>query len=85
MQIKAPLVTAKGVTLFGKESKAYLLRYYLGKQAEELRLEAPLVKSAGYVPVSYKITKRETDYYALQVLNKVPGEDKVTGRILVAA
>ena len=73
------------MVLSGEESQAYLLRYHLGKRAEEPRLEAPPVRPAGYVPVSYKVTKRETDHYALQVPDKAPGEDGVIGRMLAAA
>ena len=64
-QVEAPPVAVRGVVLSGKESQAYLLRYYLGKRTEELRPEALPVRPVGYVPVSYKVTKRETDYYAL--------------------
>ena len=77
-------MTAGGVTLSGEESKAYLLRYHLGKRAKEPRPKAPPAKSAGYVPVSYKVTKRETDHYALQAPDKAPGKDKVTGKMLAA-
>lgn len=78
-------MAVEGVTLSGEESEAYLLRYYLGKRVEKPQPKAPPAKLAEYVPVSYKVTKQETNYYALQVLNKVPGEDGITGKILVAA
>ena len=38
-----------------------------------------------YIPFSSRITKRETDFYTLQALDKAPREDNVTGKILLAA
>ena len=71
--------------IVGEEAEEVLRRTHFGYGAEELQPELPPLQPNRYIPVPWEVTPREAKYYTLQALNKAPGEDGVTGRILQAA